>query len=416
MTRVTDASLSNHYLSSIHKLKSSISLLQRQIASGNSIEKPSDSPSKSVILIRNNDIINQINSNLNNIKTGLSFLNQTVFSLEVAQSEILNVISKLTDIQDPLKQKNLDNYADQIDQSLKIIMDVANSKSDGRYVFGGTEISESPFKFSSDNQTILQNVNSKGKINVKVSSGVKEKINLTGLEVFGTLLTGDGAFDRNSAIGSIRNLTQTVYDSFGNQYNFQMQFEKVGQNKYQFTYNLLDSNNNLIQSSAQPNTLDFDPNSGYLISVDGKAPSELNVSVPNNRINFFVDFQRLSEGNSDTLNFELNQQMDIFNTLKNISRNLRNGILPTDQQRAEVDKFNLRVLDKLSEIGNIINQFTAFENMLNQQSFDIQTVNQEVGGVDVVKSIMDLQNKDYLLQITQKIAASILPKSLLDYL
>lgn len=416
MTRVTDASLSNHYLSSIHKLKSSISLLQRQIASGNVIEKPSDSPSKSVILIKNNDIINQINSNLNNIKTGLSFLNQTVFSLEVAQSEILNVISKLTDIQDPLKQKNLDNYADQIDQSLKIIMDVANSKSDGRYVFGGTEINESPFKFSSDNQTILQNVNSKGKINVKVSSGVKEKINLTGLEVFGTILTGDGAFDRNSAIGSIRNLTQTVYDSFGNQYNFQMQFEKVGQNKYQFTYNLLDSNNNLIQSSAQPNTLDFDPSSGYLISVDGKAPSELNVLVPNNRINFFVDFQRLSEGNSDTLNFELNQQTDIFNTLKIISRNLRNGILPTDQQRAEVDKFNLRVLDKLSEIGNIINQFTAFENMLNQQSFDIQTVNQEVGGVDVVKSIMELQNKDYLLQITQKIAASILPKSLLDYL
>lgn len=416
MTRVTDASLSNHYLSSIHKLKSSISLLQRQIASGNVIEKPSDSPSKSVILIKNNDIINQINSNLNNIKTGLSFLNQTVFSLEVAQSEILNVISKLTDIQDPLKQKNLDNYADQIDQSLKIIMDVANSKSDGRYVFGGTEINEAPFKLSSDNQTILQNVNSKGKINVKVSSGVKEKINLTGLEVFGTILTGDGTFDRNSAIGSIRNLTQTVYDSFGNQYNFQMQFEKVGPNKYQFTYNLLDSNNNLIQSSAQPNTLDFDPSSGYLISVDGKAPSELNVLVPNNRINFFVDFQRLSEGNSDTLNFELNQQTDIFNTLKNISRNLRNGILPTDQQRAEVDKFNLRVLDKLSEIGNIINQFTAFENMLNQQSFDIQTVNQEVGGVDVVKSIMELQNKDYLLQITQKIAASILPKSLLDYL
>ena len=54
--------------------------------------------------------------------------------------------------------------------------------------------------------------------------------------------------------------------------------------------------------------------------------------------------------------------------------------------------------------------------MLNQQSLEIQAINQEVGGVDVVKSIIDLQNKDYLLQITQKIAASILPKSLLDYL
>jgi flagellar hook-associated protein 3 FlgL len=416
MTRVTDASMSAHYLNSIHKLKSSVSKLQRQIASGNIIEKPSDSPSKSVTLIRNNDIINQINSNLNNIKTGLSFLNQTVFSLEVAQSEILNVISKLTDMQDPLKQKNLDNYADQIDQSLKILMDVANSKSDGKYVFGGTDITDAPFKFSTDNQTILQNVNSKGKINVKVSSGVKEKINLTGVEVFGTILTGNGTLDKNSAIGTITNLTQQVYDSFENQYNFQMQFEKVAQNKYQFTYNLLDSNNNLIQSSAQPQVLEFDPNSGYLLSINGQEPTEFNVSVPNNRINFFVDFQRLSESNANTLNFELNQQNDIFNTLKNISRNLRNGILPTDQQRAEVDKFNLRVLDKLAEIGNIINQFNSFENMLNQQSLELQAINQEVGGVDVVKSIIDLQNKDYLLQITQKIAASILPKSLLDYL
>lgn len=416
MTRVTDASMSSHYLNSIHRLKSSISLLQRQIASGNSIEKPSDSPSKSVILIRNNDIINQINSNLNNIKTGLSFLNQTVFSLEVAQSEILNVITKLTDMQDPLKQKNLDNYADQIDQSLKILLDVANGKADGKYVFGGTDITDAPFKLSSDNQTVIQNINSKGKINVKVSSGVKEKINLTGVEVFGTILTANGTFDKNSTIGSVSNFTQAVYDSFGNQYNFEMQFEKVNQNRYQFTYNLFDSNNNLIQSSAQPQLLEFDANSGYLISINGQAPSELNVSVPNNRINFFVDFQRLFEGNSNTINFELNQQTDIFNTLKNISRNLRNGILPTDQQRAEVDKFNLRVLDKLAEIGNIINQFNAFENMLNQQSYDIQEINQEVGGVDVVKSIMDLQNKDYLLQITQKIAASILPKSLLDYI
>lgn len=416
MTRITDASVSSHYLNSINRLKGSISLLQRQIATGNSVEKPSDSPSKAVILIRNNDILTQINSNLNNIKTGLSFLNQTIFSLEVIQSEMLNLIGKLTDIEDPLKQKNLDNYADQIDQSLKIIMDVANAKADGKYVFGGTDLSGNPFRFSPDNQTIEQNANSKGRINVKISSGVTEKINLTGVEVFGTILSGNGSFDKNAAIGSIKNIEQPVYDSFGNQYKFQMQFEKVEQHKYEFTYTLLDINNNTIQSSTEPQVLEFDPNTGYLVSVNGKSPSETNISVPDKRINFFIDFQKLTESNSDSVYFDLNQQMDIFNSLKNISRNLRNGILPTAEQKAQVDKFYIRVLEKLSEIGNIINQFNSFENMLNQQSLDLQAINQEVGGVDVVKSIIDLQNKDYLLQITQKIAASILPKSLLDYL
>jgi flagellar hook-associated protein 3 FlgL len=416
MNRVTDASISNHYLTSINKLKGSISLLQRQISSGNAIEKPSDSPSKSVLLIRNNDTLNQINSNLNNIKTGLSFLNQTIFSLEVIQSEILNVIGKLTDIQDPLKQKNLNNYADQIDQSLKIIMDVANSKSDGKYVFGGTDLSDLPVKFSADNQTIELNSKSKGRIIAKISSGAQEKINLTGVEVFGTILSGNGSFDRNTTIGSIKNVEQSVYDNFGNQYNFQMQFEKVDQHKYAFTYNLLDANNNLIQSSTTSKILEFDSNTGYLISIDGKTPTEMNIAVANQRINFFVDFQRMMERNSDSVYFELNQQTDIFNTLRNISRNLRNGTLPTEELRQAVDNFHIRVLDKLSEIGNIVNQFSSFENMLNQQSYEIQAVNQEIGGVDVVKSIIELQNKDYLLQITQKIAASILPKSLLDYL
>jgi flagellar hook-associated protein 3 FlgL len=416
MTRITDAAVSSRYINSINSLKSSISILQRQISTGNAVEKPSDSPSKSVILIRNNDILNQINSNLNNIKTGLSFLNQTIFSLEVIQSEMFNLIGKLTDIEDPLKQKNLENYADQIEQSIKIIMDVANSKADGKYVFGGTDLSGNPFRFSSDNQTIEQNANSKGRINVKISSGVTEKINLTGVEVFGTILSGNGSFDKNEAVGSVKNIEHAVYDSFGNQYKFQMQFEKVDQQKYEFTYTLLDSDNNTIQSSAASQILEFDSNTGYLISVDGKAPSETNISVPDKRINFFVDFQKMYESNSDSVYFELNQHTDIFNTLKNISRNLRNGILPTAEQKAEVEKFNIRVLEKLSEIGNIINQFNSFENMLNQQSLEIQTINQEVGGVDVVKSIIDLQNKDYLLQITQKIAASILPKSLLDYL
>jgi flagellar hook-associated protein 3 FlgL len=416
MTRITEASIASHYIKSINSLKNSISTIQKQIASGNLVSRPSDSPSKAVILIRNNEMLNQINSNLNNIKTGLSFLNQTVFSLEVIQSELLQIIRKLTDIEDPLKQKNLNNYADQLEQSLRMIMDVANSKAEGRYVFGGTDLSDVPFKFSNDNQTIEQNPLIKGNVNVKISSGLTQRINLSGAEVFSTILYSNGSFDRNAAIGTISTVDQNIYDNFGNQYTFRMRFEKVEPNKYSFTYQILDSNNNLVHSSSSSNTLSFDPNSGYLVSINNKPPSEINISVPSNRINFYIDFQNTTEGNSLNFNFNLNQQTDIFNTLQIIIRNLRNGVLPTEAQKAEVDKFHIRVLEKLSEVGNIVNQFNSFETMLNQYSLEIQTLNQDVVGVDVVKSIIDLQNKDYLLQVTQKIAAAILPKSLLDYL
>ncbi|MFN3492826.1 MAG: SPASM domain-containing protein, partial [Anaerolineales bacterium] len=72
--------------------------------------------------------------------------------------------------------------------------------------------------------------------------------------------------------------------------------------------------------------------------------------------------------------------------------------------------------EKIPPIGNIINQFTTIENMLTQQNLDLTENNSQVNGVDVAKAIIELQNQDYLLQLSQKLAATILPKSLLDYL
>jgi flagellin-like hook-associated protein FlgL len=125
----------------------------------------------------------------------------------------------------------------------------------------------------------------------------------------------------------------------------------------------------------------------------------------------------LSENNSATsINLSANQPTDIFNTLKQISEDLRNGIVPSNEKIAAVENFNSRLTSKQSEVGNIINQVSTIENMLSQQSFNLKQLAQNENGVDLAKAVVDLQNQDFLLQISQKIAAMILPQSLLDYL
>jgi flagellin-like hook-associated protein FlgL len=54
--------------------------------------------------------------------------------------------------------------------------------------------------------------------------------------------------------------------------------------------------------------------------------------------------------------------------------------------------------------------------MLTQQSYNLQEAAQNENGVDVARAIVDLQNQDYLLQVSQKLGAALLPKTLLDYL
>ncbi len=168
----------------------------------------------------------------------------------------------------------------------------------------------------------------------------------------------------------------------------------------------------------QQKHLAFNALNGNLVSVDGSTINlDFEVNVPANRIQFTMNLKTLSESGSTTsISTTANQPTDIFNTLKQISNDLRNGIIPNDTQIATVGDFNSRLTSKQSEVGNTINQISALENMLMQQSFNLQELAQKENGVDMAKAIVDLQNQDYLLQVSQKLGSILLPQSLLDYL
>lgn len=414
--RITESMMSNYYIGSINQLKERIALLQRQISSGVKIEKPSDSPTGAVRVIRNNDQLSQIDTYLKNIHTGLSFLDQTTFALQSIQDEVVNVVGKLEELNNPINQQNMSLYADMLENSLRLMLDVSNSKADGKYIFGGTDQTGKPFGFSSDGQTIEQNTKINGYVNVRISQGIQQRINITGLEIFGTIVSTEGTLDKNSAIGTVVTQSKNIYDNLGNQYNLQVNIQKTNNNEYQLTYSILDGGGNTVYSSPSANQLVFNSSTGVLETLDGKSPSLINISVPSSRINFNLDLSQLRETDSTQVSLSANQDLDVFNQLKIIINNLRNGIPPTEEQRAAINAFNTRVIGKLSEIGNIVNQFSSIESMLTQQNLDITENNSQVNEVDVAKAIIDLQNQDYLLQLSQKLAATILPKSLLDYL
>ncbi len=417
--RISDLMISDNYLGNTNKIKDRISVLNKQILSGNKIEKPSDSPVGTSRLFRISDQMGQVETYQKNIQNSLAFLDETVFAMESIQSETQNLISKLTELQNPINQNNLDLYAGMIDNSLKIMLETANSKVDGKYVFGGTDYSDEPYGISADNQSYQVNTDTSGKINVKFSQSVVQSINLPGLELFGTVVSARGLFNRADAVGTITNSTSTIYDNLGNEYQLQTNYQKTAANTYQMTYDIVDgTNTSVLTVPPAAKLLEFNPLNGNLVSVDGSTSKlSFEVNLPANRIQFTMDFKTLSESDSTTsLTTTANQSTDIFNALKQISDDLKNGIVPDNDKIALVENFNSRLTSKQSEVGNTINQISSLENMLTQQSYNLQELAQNENGVDVAKAIVDLQNQDYLLQVSQKLGSILLPKTLLDYL
>lgn len=170
--RISDLIISNNYIGNTNKIKERISLLNKQIVTGKKISRPSDSPVGTSRLMRISDQSGHLDAYKNNIKTSLAFLDETIFAMESIQSEVMNIVGKLTDLQNPINQNNLELYADMIDKSLKIILETANTKSDGKYIFGGTDYSSEPFSISADNQSYQTNTDTSGKINVRFSQSV----------------------------------------------------------------------------------------------------------------------------------------------------------------------------------------------------------------------------------------------------
>ncbi len=416
--RITDLMMTNSFLNNLTATKSKVSDLQTEIASGNTIQKPSDSPIGTVNIIGWNNQINQANNIISNISSGLDFVNDSTQALQNIQDQVTNVLSDLTQVQNAANSQNMGSFAEQIDSALSLIMDSANTESGGKYVFAGTDNANAPFGYTTDGKSIeVKDSNISGAQYIRISPNISDQINLSGTDVFGTIVNGGGSIDSGTAVGATVTSQTNVYDAQGNQYTFKANFTKTAANTYNFTYDILDSSNNsVLTSTPAAQSMVFDSN-GNLQSVDGKAPSLIQINVPSKNINFNFDPTAVTEkSGASSLSFTTNQKTDIFNTLINISNNLKAGIKPTTDQMQAVTDFNNRLINNISKSGNIANRLTNAKSLLNTKTLQLQELVSQTDGVDVAKASVDLTSQETLLQMSYQMASKVLTQSILNYL
>ena len=337
--------------------------------------------------------------------------------MESIQSQISDALIMLTEVSDESKNEAMSAYADKIDSILNSILSNANNEFSGKYVFGGTDYSSNPYGLSSDGNSVsLLVADNSGKQKVKINSTTTQTLNVTGTELFGTIIKQNGTIDSATAMGGTVNATTKVYDSQGNEFDLNLTYTKTAANTYDLTYNIMDGATTVYTSPSASEVI-FNATTGKIATINGSENKTLRVVSTSDNIDFTIDFLGTKEGaTAEAFTFEANQKRDIFNFLITLRNNLRNGIKPTTEDKKVINDFNLHILDKLASAGNTLNQLSNTEELLNNQKELLINLAAKENEVDVAEAIIDLQNQDYMLQLSYKMSAMILPKSLVDYI
>jgi flagellin-like hook-associated protein FlgL len=339
--------------------------------------------------------------------------------MQSIQTDITSTLTTLSNLSNTTATSNYSNYADQIQQTLDSVLSLANNQSDGKYVFGGTDNTTAPYGYSTDKSSIdVKGSDISGDQTIKTSSSTSQKINMTGSEVFGTVVSQNGSIDSTTAVGNTVTNQTSVYDSTGTAYTLQLNYTKTAANTYSMTYDVLNSSNtSVLTSTPAAQTLVFNSTTGKLETANGSSPQQIKVDLPNSKINFNIDQSSIKEVSGTTsLTASANQKTDIFNSLISIINTLKSGTAPTDAQIKEVSDFNERILDNIAKAGNVTNQLTNTSTLLTSQQTQLTNMVSNVQSIDAAKAATDLSNLQYLLDASYKVAAQIMNKSLIDYL
>lgn len=240
--RITNKMLTNELRRNLNINMNRLDEFERQLYTGKKINRPSDNPAGLVKSLRLRTNLNEGEQYLTNINEGVSFLATTDAALasvnEIMQKARELVVKAATGTNDPDAHSAVAKELKELNEQIKII---ANSTYGSKYIFAGTNVTESPFYDGlwRGNQDILE---------VEVGIGVTTAINIPQMvEFFMGRMEFNKAMDAASGISKLTgyNLREGQYKlsteigAFGNSTAIESQsyLQAVAKNKSFFYEN-----------------------------------------------------------------------------------------------------------------------------------------------------------------------------------
>ncbi|RMF61109.1 MAG: flagellar hook-associated protein 3 [Calditrichaeota bacterium] len=183
--RVTQNYSIQSLLRQINYSRERINTLQRNLATGKRINQISDDPANIEVVLRFRNMLQanaQYEENINNVMDFLTFSSGALDE----SSNILTTIRELA-VQgaDSTSPEEFQAIQVQVEELVEKLVNVANTRFKGRYIFGGDNVTTAPFTLMPDYSAVNTNPSGvDGKLKAEIGKENFDVYNITGKEAF----------------------------------------------------------------------------------------------------------------------------------------------------------------------------------------------------------------------------------------
>jgi flagellar hook-associated protein 3 FlgL len=386
----------NNVTYAMYRYTTKLTQLQEEASTGSRINRVSDDPSDAyrVLTLQNEgstlkNYSDKLADMCNTLDTSSSTIQSIVSTINTAKVDITQVTSGV------YTQTARDNTATAINDLLGQLVQLANTKYDGQYLFGGDDTGSKPFAAeydSSGNVTSITYQGSQQSRTVEVAPGVSASAYINGEDLF-------SSNDRDTPV-----FTSATGAAAGSG-----------------------------TSSVTGNvwlTVSTDDDGNYKLSIDdgtswvSVTPGDDNLAVTDSHTGkvLYVDTTGITTTGTDLVRVPGTQNafdvlMDIRDMLKN-DRGLSNAQLSDlrDSLSNSLDEVSSTLLSKESTLGSkssfLNNLKTSLDSLNTTSSDEVDSIKQ----ADVAQVSIDLSRYQNLYQMSLAVAGKLLSTSLLDYI
>ena len=387
----------NNVTYALYRYNLKLTKLQEEASTGSRINRVSDDASDAyhVLTLQNEgntlkNYIDKLADMSNTLDTSSSTIQSMVSTINTAKVDITQVTSGVYD------QKSRDNTAAAINDLLGQMVQLANTKYNGEYLFGGDDTSTKPFVAKDDGNGNITSVTYQGSQQsrtVEVAPGVSASAYINGDDLF-------SSDNRSTPV-----FTKTTGAAVG-------------------------SGTASITGNAWL-TVSKDNSGNYKLSIDDGAswvsvPSsgDNNLAVTDSRTGkvLYVDTTGITTTGTDLVRVPGTQ--NAFDTMIAIRDMLKNDKGLSNQQISDLrsslsdslDEVSSMLLTKESSLGSksafLDNLKTSLNSLKSTNSDEVDSIEQ----ADVAQVSIDLARYQNLYQMSLQVASKLLSTSLLDYI
>jgi flagellar hook-associated protein 3 FlgL len=406
--RISTGQLYDRSIRSVLENQSGLSDVQRQLASGKKLLRPSDDPvgaGQVIRLTEEIELIGQYKKN-NNLLT---------YNLEQEETILRNVTDSVNRARQltiqagngTLSATDRKAVSTEIGQIRDEIFDAMNSQSaNGEYIFAGYQSASPAFSYdpgATGNKYVFQG--DEGVNEIQVSNNLSLAVNNSGKAVFEDV--------------SAR-LTSTITSSVGATsaslaFNIQSQFDKF----HTANYDGLNAANNEFQISVVgANQIEIS-NVGLQTNVASQSFTSGEPFVFNGQ-----EFT-ITAGVGDTVNFTLQQpsKKNIAETLNDLYISLQDTSISDDDYQAALNDSLVGVDNSLTSIGNATSMLGGRMNVAQsvlESNLNLEITNKNarsnIEDVDYAEAVSELSKQEAALKAAQATFSRVTGLSLFDYI